>query len=99
MYLSCALFSPHGTRCPCNDSLDHPYPPLRPSSRQGKALGLVANIESLSAIVSPVVWGYVYRASVGWSAGLAFFAMGGTAGVAFALSLGLRAPSQLASES
>ena len=70
-------------------------PCARPSSRQGKALGLVANIESLSAIVSPVVWGYVYRASVGWSAGLAFFAMGGTAGVAFALSLGLRAPSQL----
>ena len=70
-----------------------PCAPL--SSRQGKALGLVANIESLSAIVSPVVWGYVYRASVGWSAGLAFFAMGGTAGVAFALSLGLRAPSQL----
>ncbi len=59
----------------------------------------MANIESLSAIVSPVVWGYVYRASVGWSAGLAFFAMGGTAGVAFALSLGLCAPSQLASES
>ena len=51
-------------------------PCARPSSRQGKALGLVANIESLSAIVSPVVWGYVYRASVGWSAGLAFFADG-----------------------
>ena len=62
---------------------------------QGKALGLIANVESLGAIVSPVVWGYVYRATVGWSAGLAFFAMGGTAAVALALSIGLRSPSQL----
>ena len=60
---------------------------------QGKALGLIANSESLLAIVAPLVWGYLYRATVGWNAGLAYFVMGSTAGVAFLLSLGLRAPS------
>ena len=59
---------------------------------QGKALGLVANVEALAATTAPVIWGYCYRSTVAWMPGFTFFVVGGTVGVALLLSLGLRAP-------
>jgi MFS family permease len=59
---------------------------------QGKALGLVANIETFISTLAPVVWAGVYRSTVGWMPGFVYYVVGGTGGVALLLSLNLRAP-------
>jgi DHA1 family tetracycline resistance protein-like MFS transporter len=65
---------------------------LTTSESQGAVLGLVANVESLTNVWAPLVWGYVYSATVGSEPAFALFATAGVYALCFLLSLCLRLP-------
>ena len=64
-----------------------------PGRPQGRALGLIANIEALGAAVVPLIWGYCYDATVGWQPAFPFWMTAGIVGLGFCCALGLRIPS------